>query len=133
MGNINLSFGNNTPKTVKSKKEKIVLTYHEPVEGISEYYSYIDENGNEVKFDDKSYTIVKLSANKYIAKKANVSKVNLKYVPAQESSEYEPEYFTYGDEKYLGEVKYNEETGKHTGIINVVKTYDKEIKLYEEI
>jgi len=135
MGNINLAFGNKKQKsTNKFGKEKVILTYHDGIPGKKEYYTYIDTEGNEQKFEDTTYTISKLSSTKYIAKKVSVSKVNLDFIPSKESVDYKPGYFTYNDnELYLNKPIYDKDSNSYFGINNIVKIYDKEIKLYEEI
>lgn len=133
MGNITLSFANNQKAKNKSQKEKVILTYHESTPGKQEYYSYIDANGHEKIFKDSSYTISKVSSSRYIAKKVNVSKVDLKFIPSKEPVNYKPEYFTYNEgQLFLDKPIYNEIENSYIGIFNIVKTYDKEIKLYEE-
>ena len=134
MGNITLSFTNDQKVKNELQKEKVILTYHESTPEKKEYYSYIDSNGNEKIFNDPSYTVSKISSSKTIAKKVNVSKVNLQFVPSKESIDYKHEYFTYNDGKlFLDKPIYSELDNSYIGIFNKVKTYDKEIKLYEEI
>ena len=133
MGNITLSFVNNQKSKNKSQKEKVILTYHESTPEKKEYYSYIDANGHEKVFNDKSYIISKISSSKIIAKKVNVSKVDLEFVPSKESIDYKPEYFTYNNgQLFLDKPVYDEINNSYIGIFNIVKTYDKEIKLFEE-
>jgi len=133
MGNINLSFVNSQKAKDKSQQEKVILTYHEYVPEQKEYYTFIDANGNEKIFNDPSYTISKISSSKTIAKKVSVSKVDLSFVPAKKPCDYKPEYFTYNDgQVFLDKPIYNELDNSYIGIFNKVKTYDKEIKLYEE-
>lgn len=133
MGNINLSFANSQKANDESQKEKVILTYHEYIPEQKEYYTFIDANGNEKIFDDKSYTISKISSSKTIAKKVSVSKVDLSFVPAKKHSDYVQEYFTYNDgQVFLDKPIYNELDNSYIGIFNKIKTYDKEIKLYEE-
>ena len=56
MGTITLSFSNNINKKKKKKnKEKVQLTYHDCIASVPEYFSYINDNNEEVKFTDKSY------------------------------------------------------------------------------
>ena len=132
MGNINLSFKNN--KTQNNKKEKVILTLHESVPASSEYYTYIDSDNHTKKFVDSSYIITKVSSSKYIAKKTSVSKIDLNFVPSKEAIEYQSAYFTYNGIKFESEEKpiYDEEKCTYIGKLNIIKTYDKEIKLYEE-
>ena len=133
MGNITLSFTNSQKAKNESHKEKVILTYHEYIPEQKEYYSYIDANGNEKTFNDPSYMISKISSSKTIAKKVSVSKVDLSFVPGKEPSDYQQEYFTYNEGKlFLDKPIYNELENTYIGVFNIVKTYDKEIKLYEE-
>jgi len=138
MGTITLSFNNSSNKKNKNKtnknvnKEKVLLTYHNCIREVPEYYSYI-VNNREVKFNDSSYMINKISSTKYIAKKSYVSKTQLTYVPGQENIEFQPEYFTYNDnEIYLDKPIYDEESNTYKGTMEIVNIYDKEIKLYTE-
>lgn len=138
MGTITLSFNNSSNNKNKNKtnknvnKEKVLLTYHNCIREVPEYYSYI-VNNREVKFNDSSYMINKISSTKYIAKKSYVSKTQLTYVPEQENIEFQPEYFTYNDnEIYLDKPIYDEESNTYKGTIEIVNIYDKEIKLYTE-
>jgi len=131
MGNITLSF---TDKKQNKVKKKIKLIYHESIPGVKEYYTYIDKDGYESVFNDSSYMISKISSTKTIAKRVNVCKVPLEYVPEMKSVEYEPGYFTYNDNKlYLGKPIYNEETNSYFGVFDKANIYDKEVKLFEEI
>ena len=67
MGNININFNNfikrkNVKKTIEKPKEKIILTYHNCIKEIPEYYTYFDfGNNNEQLFTDSSYIIAKVS------------------------------------------------------------------------
>ena len=135
MGNINLSFKNSQNKKQKqTKKEKVILTYHDSIPQSNEYYTFIDKNGHELPFDNKSYIITKISSSKFVAKKTNVSKINLNFVPSKEGVEYKPAYFTYNSEKIslVEDPIYNEETNSYIGKITFTNIHDKEIKLYEE-
>lgn len=137
MGTITLSFGDNKShkkNTIKqSNKEKVLLTYHDCIASVPEYFSYINGDNKEVTLTDKSYMITKISSTKYIGKKTYVSKTPLTYVDGQEAIEYEPPFFTYNDgEIYLDKPIYNSESNTYKGVLEVVNLYDKEIKLYEE-
>jgi len=136
MGTITLTFNNNSNKqnkqTPPKNKQKVQLTYHDCVKSVPEYFSYINENGEEVKLTDKSYMITKVSSTKYVGKKSFVSKIPLTYISAQEAIEYQPSFFTYnGNEIYLDKPIYDEESNTYKGVLEVVDVYDKEIKLYE--
>lgn len=138
MGTITLSFTNNSTKNKQikhvqqNKKEKVLLTYHACIEGVPEYFTYMDGNTEKV-FNDSSYMINKISSTKYIAKKNYVSKIPLTYIPAQENIECQQEYFTYNDnEIYLDKPIYDEESNTYKGTMEIVNIYDKEIKLYTE-
>jgi len=139
MRTINLSFtnnfkkNNNYKKNNKENKEKIQLTYHDCINYVPEYFSYMNDNNEEVKFNDKSYMITKISSSKYIAKKTVNSKIPLSYVNAKEEIKFTPAYFTYNGNNYLdSNVIYDKETNSYKGIIEEVNVYDTEIKLYEE-
>lgn len=130
MGTITFSFNNDSKKKNKPDKEKVLLTYHQCINSVPEYFSYINDKNEEVKLDDKSYSITKISSSKYIGKKSVVSKIPVEFVEAKEKIDFKPEYFTYnGNEVYLKNPIYNEETNTYTGILEVVDIYDKEIKL----
>lgn len=133
MGTITLSFSNNINKQkIAKNKEKVQLTYHDCIASVPEYFSYINDNNEEVKFTDKSYIITKISSTKYIGKKSYVSKIPLTYISAQEEIKYQPGFFTYnGNEIYLDKPIYDEESNTYKGVLEVVDVYDKEIKLYE--
>ena len=105
MGNISINFSNlpkkKVTKTVKEKpKQKIILTYHNCIQEIPEYYTYIDSDNNEKVFSDTSYMINKVSLSKHIAKKTIVNKTYLEFVPKKEAIEYKPNYFTYNNSRY---------------------------------
>ena len=76
MGTITLSFSNNFNKPNKEiehkNKKKVQLTYHGPINAVPEYFSYINTDGEEVKFTNKTYMITKISSTKYIGKKTYV-------------------------------------------------------------
>ena len=136
MGTITLSFSNNFNKPNKEieckNKKKIQLTYHGPINAVPEYFSYINTDGEEVKFTNKTYMITKISSTKYIGKKTYVSKIPVTFVPDQEEIKHQPAYFTYNNgEIYLDKPIYNEKTNTYQGVLEVVDVYDKEIKLYE--
>ena len=136
MGTITLTFSNNSNKPNKKiehkNKEKIQLTYHGHINPVPEYFSYINADNEEVKFTDKSYMITKISSTKYVGKKTYVSKIPLTYIPTQEEVQYQPAFFTYNDgQLFLDKPVYDEINNSYIGIFNIVKTYDKEIKLYE--
>jgi len=141
MGNITLSFSNNTKKNnkivanIKNKPEntKVILTYHDCIKEVPEYYAYINESGQECKFIDTTYTINKISSSQYLARKSFVAKIPLNYVEGKESIDYVPGYFTYNDnEQYLDKVNYNSYTNSYEGTLEIVHIYDKEILLFEE-
>lgn len=136
MGTITLTINNNSnkqnKKTSPKNKQKVQLTYHDCIKSVPEYFSYINENREEVKLTDKSYMITKVSSTKYVGKKSFVSKIPLTYISAQEAIEYQPSFFTYnGNEIYLDDPIYDEDTNTYKGVLEVVDVYDKEIKLYE--
>ena len=135
MGTITLSFSNNFSKQNKEieykNRKKIQLTYHDCVNPVPEYFSYINADNEEVKFTDKSYMITKISSTKYVGKKTYVSKIPVTYIPAQEEIKYQPAFFTYNGEVYLDKPIYDEENNTYKGVLEVVDVFDKEIKLYE--
>jgi len=138
MGNITLSFNSKKNKGKFSakrpeNKEKILLTYHDCIQEKPEYFSYIDSNGNEMYFNDSSYTINKISSTQYIARKSYVAKVPLEFIESKAPVQYQKAYFTYnGNERYLDKVNYNSYTNSYVGTLEVVNVYDKEVLLYEE-
>ena len=134
MEKITVSF-NNQNKPVKGKtpkKEKVILTYHPFQKEIPEKLTYFID-GKEVEFTDTTYTIIRLSQNKTLAKKTLVEKVSLNFVPEKENVEFQEGYFTYKDsnKKFLDDVRFDEELNTYIGTITKVNTYDNEIKLFE--
>ena len=138
MGTISINFSNpikkKVTKTKEQPKEKIILTYHDCIQGVPEYYTYIDENGKESVFKDNTYIINKMSSSKYVAKKNIVNKIPLTYIPAKESVEYQPSYYTYnnGEYVYLDKVIYDEETNSYKGILESAVLDHTQITLFEE-
>lgn len=137
MGNISLSFTNDKPKTKKnnsiSNREKVYLNYYPEVKEEQEKFTYMNSEGNEVKFTDPSYLVYKTSLSKGEAKKVTVSKIPLNFVEGIKEVKYKPAYFTYnsGEEIFLDEPIYNEETNSYIGIVKVNNTIDKEIQIFE--
>lgn len=131
MGTINLSFTNNKKSNKPQKLNKVFLTYYNSVKEIPEHYTYINENGTEVIFNDKTYNINKISSSKYIAQKSTVSKIPLTFIESKESIDFEPAYFTYdGNKRFLDKPYFDEESNSYKGILKITKVFDKEIKLY---
>ena len=139
MGNISINFSNLpnkkkvTRSIIKEKPKKIILTYHNCIQEIPEYYTYIDSDNNEQIFTDTSYMINKASLSRYIAKKTIVNKTYLEFVPKKDAIEYKPDYFTYNDnEVYLDKAIYNESTDSYNGVLKTSELYDEKIIIYEE-
>lgn len=138
MGNISINFSNlnkknKTTKNAEKPKEKIMLTYHDCIQGIPEYYTYMDIYDKEQVFTDKTYMINKVSSSKYIAKKNIVNKIFLTYNPGKENIEYKAAYFTYNNDKvYLDKPIYNEITNSYNGVLKSTVLYDEKIIIYEE-
>lgn len=121
-------------KTSKLQDNRTLLTYHDCVASVPEYFTYINDNNEEVKLTDKSYVIRKISSTKYSAEKTYVKRVPLEYIESKDSVKYEPEYFTYnnGTEIFLDVPSYNEELNTYIGTLEIVDVMDKKIKLYKE-
>ena len=139
MGNISINFSNLpnkkkvTRSIIKEKPKKIILTYHNCIQEIPEYYTYIDSDNNEQIFTDTSYMINKASLSRYTAKKTIVNKTYLEFVPKKDAIEYKPDYFTYNDnEVYLDKAIYNESTDSYNGVLKTSELYDEKIIIYEE-
>lgn len=138
MGNISINFSNlnkknKVTKNVEKPKEKIILTYHDCIQEIPEYYTYIDSDNKEQIFSDNTYIINKVSSSKYVAKKNNVNKIFLTYIPGKENIEFRAAYFTYNNDKvYLDKPIYNEIANSYNGVLKSTVLYDDKIIIYEE-
>ena len=115
-------------------KEKVVLAKHEGVSFSPEYFSYLNESGEEVKFNG---IIIKDDDGSYVGKQIIPHKVILEYHPTVKSVKYSPEHFTYvnqyGKEKeYIGEVEFDLENNSYIGKVVEDVLKDDVVKIFEE-
>lgn len=129
------SFNGSKPivKEKVERKRRIELIRHPAVDAESEYYTYIDADGNKKKFSG----IIINNNGSYIGKIVNTNKVILTYHPTVESVLPEDEYFSYidknGDEKiYSGEVEYDLEKNSYVGEVKEVTYYEEIVDLFKE-
>ena len=124
---------NNNKNQLKKKKKRIYLNYYKEIPEIPEYYSYIDSDGIEKKFEDKTYNIFKSGTNKIIARKNSVSKISLTYVPAKQEIKYQKGYFITEDgTKYDNTIYFDKDTESYYGIKRNISVYENKIQLSEE-
>lgn len=105
--------------TVQEKIQKeIELEYHpeeKSVEGWSSYYTYTDENNDEVKYTDSVNNIRKNFDGSYYITKINKSSVSLIHHPCVEAKDA---YFSYQDSEgkdqiYEGQAFYDKFTNTY--------------------
>ena len=130
MEKIVFSFGNNK-KTTK-KKEKVVLKHYPKNEGRKEYYTYMNDNGEEEIIDVSTYHIMKKSASLTVASKTVVDKINLDFVKGKESSPYKEESFTYNGKPFTGKIEYDESTDSFYGLVSKMYSFEEKVKIYKE-
>lgn len=134
MKNFNFSFS--TPTKNKRQKEKVILTYHDPIEGKPEYYTFIDEDGREQIFNSNGYSISKASSLKTVATKSVVTKLDISFVPSKDDVEYKDGYYTYyknGTESiFEGNVIYDSDLNSYIGIKKDFKISKNKIQLFKE-
>ena len=95
----------------KPSKKRIYLNYYKGIPEIPEYYSYIDSDGIEKKFEDKTYNIFKSGTNKIVARKNKVSKIPLTFIPSKQEIKYKEGYFITEDgNKYNNTVYFDKDT-----------------------
>ena len=78
-------------------QEEVKLKYHpaiEAEEGWSSYYTYVNEYGDIVKYNDSPHNIRKNFDNTYYFTKINKDIIDLKYHPKEEAKDA---YFSYVD------------------------------------
>lgn len=125
-------------KTVKllgpQKISKIDLIHHEAVDYTPEYYTYINSNGESVKY---SGLVVTDLDGSYIGKTITTHKVILKYHPAVKPVEAVDEYFSYEDNYgreriFTGEPKFDLEKNTYYGEVVEDILHDKIVTIYKE-
>ena len=122
-------------KKVEPKKSiKVNLIHHEGRDGISEFYTYTNSNGDKVKF---SGLVVKDLDGSYIGKSIITHKVILDYHPAVDSVESVDEYFSYQDNYgreriFTGEPKFDLEKNTYFGEVIEDILHDEIITIYKE-
>ena len=135
MKTIVFSFGNSEKKNiVKPTKKKTILKYHNKIEGKKEYYTYINDNGEEEIFDTSGYNIIKKSSSLTVASKVIVNKIELEYVEPKEKTEYQKPYFTYnnGQDVYLDTPEFDDNTNTYFGYIKKLYTFEQQVQLFKE-
>lgn len=115
-------------------KEKVVLTKHEGINFSPEYFSYMNESGQEVKFNG---IIIKNDDGSYVGKQIIPHKVILEYHPEVKSVNYSPEHFTYinqyGKEKeYIGDVEFDLYSNSYTGVVVEDVLKDDVVEIFKE-
>lgn len=123
----------NIKQNIIKKKERIYLNFHhkEPEQPV--YYTYMNEEGQEKRFDNSSYNILKVSSDEYVAKKNYVTKLPVTVVKGCSSVNYQREHFVDNENKeYFGDIYYDSENDKYYGIDKRTKCFNKKIKLFEE-
>lgn len=121
------------PNITKQRGNRIVLTKKEVENVVPEYYTYINENGEEHKY----VGIVSKSSSSAYGKTVTTHKVALVEHPAIAHVNSEPERFTYiskdGTEKqYKGNVSFDEITGAYFGVLKEYGITNTVIDIYEE-
>lgn len=131
------TFGTNTTSKIKKpvvkKSKEITLIKHITQNNSTEYYSYLNADGVEVKY---SGSITK-KGNNYFGKIIESHKVILTYHPEVEHVDGNDVYFTYIDNKgneriYSNEVLQDKESLTYTGIIDVEELKDTIIEIFAE-
>ena len=132
MEKIIFSFGNKNKKATPKKKEKVVLKHYPKNKGRKEYYTYINDNGEEEVIDVSNYHVIKKSASLTVAAKTIVDKINLDFVEGKESSPYKEEGFTYNGKPFTGKVEYDESDDSFYGLISKIYSFEEKVKIYKE-
>ena len=115
-------------------KVRVNLIKHEGVSFSPEYFSYLNDNNEEVKF---SGIVIKDIDDSYIGKQMISNKVILEYHPNVESVSHSTEHFTYinenGKEKvFIGEPEYDLENNTYIGIVKENVLHDEIVEIFEE-
>ena len=122
-------------KVVSDKNEsiKVKLTKYEGVNPSPEYFSYLNDNGEETKFSG----IIINDDNSYLGKQILTTKVELTYHPKVESVKYSPEHFTFidnnGKEKpFAGNPEFDLDNNAYVGTVIETVLHDQVIEIFEE-
>lgn len=119
--------------TPKETSNRIYVKCYDEVKEIPSYYTYIDENGEEKKFTDKSYNIFKVGTNKFVARKNSVEKIPLEYIQEKPTIQSQNGYFQDENGKeYQGKIFFDEENNTYFGIKKNMNLYHQKVELYEE-
>lgn len=123
----------NKNRVSQQKIRKVVLNRKETETNVPEYYTYIDENGNEQKY---AGVISKVSSN-LIGKLIATHKVQLDFHPGVATVVGEKEHWTYiGDDGnnhiYDGEVMFDETSSSYVGIVKKYVMNNTLIDIFEE-
>lgn len=118
---------------IDKTKKRVALKKYDAINFAPEYFTYINEAGEEHKF---SGIIIK-DENSYLGKQMIFHKVILTYHPEVKSVEYSPEYFTYIDNNgaiktFKGEPKFDLENNTYFGEVVEDVLNDEIIKIYKE-
>lgn len=130
MEKIVFSFSNKKPTT--KKKEKVVLKHYPKNEGRKEYYTHMNDNGEEEVIDVSTYHVMKKSASLTVASKTIVDKINLDFVEGKESTPYKEESFTYNGKPFSGKVEYDESSDAYYGLVSKIYSFEEKVKIYKE-
>ena len=125
-------------KTVKAKHKKNIsvdLIKHDKIEYTPEYYTYINSDGDSVKY---SGIVIKNDDGSYIGKNIITHKVILQYHPSVQSVEHVDEYFSYLDNYdreriFVGEPKFDLENNTYYGEVTEELVHDEIVKIYKEV
>ena len=121
---------NNTDKS----KERVLLTKHDEVKFSPEYFSYLDSNNQEIKFNG---IVIKDEDGSYIGKQIIPHKVILEYHPTVKRVNAVNEYFSYlddhGNEKiFTGVPEFDLENNAYVGVIEENVLTDRIIDIFKE-
>ncbi len=131
MEKIVFSFSNNKKPTTK-KREKVVLKHYPENKGRKEYYTHINDDGEEEAIDVTGYNILKKSTSLTIAAKTIVDKINLDFVEGKEKTPYKEESFTYNGKPFSGKVEYDESSNTYYGLVSKIYSFEEKVKIYKE-
>ncbi len=130
MATINF-FASNKAERKNAQENTVVLTKHEIMANSTEYYSYINAAGEEVKYNGS----ITKKGNEYYGKIIEQHKVMLTYHAAVAHVDGVPAYYSYMNEngeecKYNGVPLYNSDTMTYTGVIDIIGVQDTIIDIF---
>ena len=120
-------------KKTKPAEKQIELIRHSEIKEQNEYYSYVDNDGNEKKFSG----IIVEKDGSYVGKTVMNHKVILTYHPEVKAVEGREEYFSYlNDEgkeiRFVGKPEYDLENNSYFGFIDNVSSTEEIIDIFKE-